>query len=150
MIFTEIFTVNSLADNIILRIEEVEMLPKIKYFMPILCLFMLFAYCSSAWAEDMQAIKQRMLQRKPSIDILKNDGAIGEGVDGYLHVRQAAGNAASIVSAENADRRKVNQMIAQREGTSVEQVSKQVATTIINNSPKGHWIQKPDGSWHQK
>jgi len=126
------------------------MLPKVKYFTPIFCLVMFIVLCTSAWAEDMQAIKARMLQRKPTIDALKQSGAIGEGVDGYLHVRQAAGNAASVANTENADRRTVNQMIAQKEGATVEQVSRKVAATIISNSQTGHWIQKQDGTWYQK
>lgn len=126
------------------------MLPKVKYFTPIFCLIMLIAFCTSVWADDMQAIKSRMLQRKPTIDTLKKSGAVGEGADGYLHVRQATGNAASVANAENADRRTVNQMIAQKEGTSVDQVSRKVAATIIKNAQPGHWVQKPDGSWYQK
>lgn len=126
------------------------MLPKVRYITPIFCLVMIIVLCTSAWAEDMQAIKSRMLQRKPTIDALKQSGSVGEGVDGYLHVRQATGNAASIADAENADRRTVNQMIARKEGATVEQVSRKVAATIINNAQPGHWIQKQDGTWYQK
>ena len=126
------------------------MLPKIKYLTPFFCIVMLIAFCCSVWAEDMQAIKQRMVQRKPTIDALKKSGSIGEGTDGYLHVRQAAGNAASVADAENADRRTVNQMIAQKEGSTVDLVSKKAAAIFIKNSPPGSWVQKPDGSWNNK
>jgi uncharacterized protein YdbL (DUF1318 family) len=126
------------------------MLIKVKNYIPFFCLVLFIVLCASARAEDMNAIKARMLQRKPTIDALKQSGAVGEGVDGYLHVRQAKGNAANIVAAENADRQKVNTMIAQQEGATVEQVSRKVAATIINSSPRGHWIRKQDGTWYQK
>lgn len=126
------------------------MLPKVKYFTPIFCLLLFIAFCASAWGQDMQEIKQRMLQRKPAIDALKKSGALGEGADGYLHVRQATGNAASLAQSENADRRTVNQMIARKEGAPVEKVSGKAAETIIKNSPPGTWVQKPDGTWYKK
>ena len=121
-----------------------------KYLAPIFCLVILMTWCSSAWSEDMQAIKARMLQRKSTIDTLKKSGAVGEGADGYLHVRQATGNASSVANAENADRRTVNGIIAKKEGTTVDQVSKKVAATIMRNAKPGHWVQKPNGSWYQK
>jgi len=126
------------------------MLAKAKYFTPFVCILMLVAFCTAVWAEDMQAIKQRMVQRKPAIDALKSSGALGEGADGYLQVKQASGNAASVANAENADRRAVNQMIAQKEGTTPELVSRKAAQILINNSPPGTWVQKPDGTWLRK
>ncbi|MDW7773502.1 MAG: YdbL family protein [Desulfobulbaceae bacterium] len=126
------------------------MLCKVQYNTPIFLLVLIFALSTFAAAQDMQSIKAQMLQRKPAIDALKSSGAIGEGEDGYLHVRQAAGNAANIVQAENADRRKVNQMIAQREGAPVDKVAMKAAETIINKSGAGLWIRKGDGSWYQK
>lgn len=126
------------------------MLSKLKYCTPVFCLFLLLAYCTAAWAQDMQAIKQRMVERKPAIDALKNQGVIGEGMDGYLHIRQQAGNAAALVREENSDRRTVNRTIAQREGTTEDVVARKAAAKIINSSPPGHWIMKPDGTWYRK
>ena len=126
------------------------MLQRVKVFTPIFCLIMLLVWCASLQAADMQAIKAQMLQRKPTVDALKKSGAVGEGADGYLHVRQAAGNAAAVAKAENDDRRAVNQMIASKEGTTVDQVSRKVAATISKNAQPGHWVQKPDGTWYQK
>ena len=114
------------------------------------CLSFLLLFAFSAAAQNMQEIKGRMLQRKPTIDSLKGRGIIGEGVDGYLHVRKQAGNAAAVVQAENQDRRAVNGIIAKREGAGVEQVAKKVAQKLINVSPSGHWIRGKDGNWYQK
>lgn len=136
--------------ELLYKLMEVEMLPRMKYSLPVFCLLVIIAFCTSVWAEDMQAIKQRMLQRKPTIDALKKSGALGEGADGYLHVKEAAGNAAAVAQAENNDRRTVNQMIAQKEGSTVELVARKASAFLINNSPPGSWVQKPDGTWHKK
>jgi len=114
------------------------------------CLSFIFLFASSVCAQDMQAIKARMLERKPTIDALKNQGIVGEGIDGYLHFRQQSGEAAGAVNAENEDRRTVNGMIASKEGTTVEQVSRKAGQTIIAKARPGHWVQKEDGSWYRK
>lgn len=113
------------------------------------CLSLLFLFAATASAQNMEEIKARMLDRKPTIDALKASGAIGEGNDGYLHLRQKAADAKT-VNAENADRKTVNSMIAKKEGTSVEQVSKTAAKRLQDFAAPGHWVQKDDGSWQQK
>ena len=42
---------------------------------------------SSVYAQNLQRVKASMLERKPTVDSLKNKGLVGEGNDGYLHVR---------------------------------------------------------------
>jgi len=116
----------------------------------LMCVSFLFLFASSVCAQNMQAIKAQMLERKPTIDVLKDKGIVGEGNDGYLHFRQKSDKDNPVVNAENADRRKVNEAIAKKEGTTVDQVSKKVAVTIIANSKAGHWVQKEDGTWYQK
>ena len=113
-------------------------------------LFLLMLFASSVWAQDMRAIKAQMLDRKPTIDILKNKGFIGEGHDGYLHFRHSFKDAERIVNAENKDRRAVNKIIAQKEGTTVEIVSKKLAKKLYEVAAPGQWLQKSDGSWYQK
>ena len=119
-------------------------------FSLIFSLSILLLMVSVAGAQDMQAIKAKMLNRKPTIDALKNQGAIGEGVDGYLHVRQNKGNAQQVVNQENADRRAVNGIIAKKEGAPLEKVSRTVGAKLVQGSKPGHWIKKGDGSWSQK
>lgn len=119
-------------------------------FCLVFSLSFLFLTVTLASAQNMQALKSKMLNRKPTIDALKNQGAIGEGVDGYLHVRQNKGNAQQVVTQENADRRAVNGIIAKKEGASLEKVSGAVGAKLVRNSKPGHWIKKGDGSWSQK
>jgi hypothetical protein len=103
-----------------------------------------------AGAANMKAIKAQMLERKPTIDALKKSGNIGEGVDGYLHVRQAAGNAAGVMKAENADRRTVYQSIANQQKTSLNNVAQRRGRQLIGLAAPGHWLKKKDGNWYQK
>jgi len=119
-------------------------------FITIFSLFLLMLFTTSVWAQDMRTIKAQMLDRKSTIDALKNKGFIGEGHDGYLHFRQAFKDAQRIVNAENADRRTVNKIIAQKEGTTVEIVSKKLAKKLYAVTAPGQWLQKSDGSWYQK
>jgi len=115
------------------------------------CLSLLLLLTETVSAQNMQQIKARMLERKPTIDSLKSKGVIGAGNDGYLHFRQeAGGQAKQVVGAENADRKTVNAAIAQREGTTVEKVSKTVADRLRASAAPGQWVQKGDGTWVRK
>ena len=116
----------------------------------IFSLSFLFLVASFASAQSMDEIKSRMLSRKATIDALKDQGVVGEGVDGYLHVRTNTGNAQQVVNAENGDRRAGNSIIAQKEGVTLENVSKTVAVKLIQGAKPGHWIMKGDGSWYKK
>lgn len=119
-------------------------------YLVLFCLSFIFLFVSFANAQDLQTIKEQMLKRKPTIDSLKDKGIVGEGIDGYLHIRQSDNDAKSLINAENTDRRAVNGIIAKKEGTTIENVSKKVAVKLLQASKPGHWVQKGDGSWHKK
>ena len=55
-----------------------------------------------------------------------------------------------VVAAENADRRKVYEAIAAKEGTSPELVGRRRALQIANNAASGSWLQAADGKWYKK
>jgi len=116
----------------------------------IVSLSFVFFLVTLASAQNMQEIKARMLSRKPTLDALKDQGLVGEGVDGYVHVRSGSGNAQNVVNAENADRRAVNEIIAKKEGAPVEKVSRAVGAKLVEGSSPGQWIRKGDGSWSRK
>lgn len=131
--------------------ETVLRWPRVTASCMVACLSFIILFASSVCAQDMQAIKARMLERKPTIDALKDQGIVGEGIDGYLHFRQqAGGGVAGVVRAENDDRRTVNAMIARNEGAAIDKVSRKAAQKIIANARPGHWVQKEDGTWYRK
>lgn len=100
-----------------------------------------------------EELKARFLQRKPAVDQLKNAGIVGENNAGLLEFRNPAmrnGENDALVNAENADRQAVYADIAQRTGTTAQEVGKRRALQIAQLAAPGHWLQAADGRWYQK
>lgn len=95
------------------------------------------------------SIKDRMADRLPAINTLKDSGVVGENKEGFLEFRGAKKNA-DLVEAENKDRELVYQAIAKKQGATVELVGSRRAKQIVDIAKPGHWLQKPDGSWYKK
>ena len=114
--------------------------------------FFIFALClvSLVRAEDFGAVKARMEQRLSQVDALKEQGAVGENNRGLLEVRGGSADAGAVVSAENKDRETVYTALAQKTGSSVDQVGKARAAKIAQNSRPGVWVQDEAGNWKKK
>ena len=96
-------------------------------------------------------IKERLLQRLPAINKMKEALLIGENNKGLLTIKGNVSSAQKkIVDEENADRKKIYAMVAKKTGVSVALVEKRRAEAIAKSSKKGIWLQKPDGSWYKK
>jgi uncharacterized protein YdbL (DUF1318 family) len=107
-------------------------------------------FVSFVRAEDLGVVKARMDQRLAQVDALKAQGAVGENNRGYLEARGAGGDAAAVVTAENKDREVVYAALAEKTGTSADQVGKKRASKIAQNSRPGVWVQDENGNWKQK
>jgi len=103
-----------------------------------------------AWAAGAADIKERMRQRLPAINALKDQGVIGEDSQGYLQIRGSDQSQKGLLAAENQDRRAVYQAIANKEGVQPGLVGQRRAQQIEEIGKAGHWFQKPDGTWRQK
>ena len=103
-----------------------------------------------AWAAGADDIKERMRQRLPAINALKDQGVIGEDSQGYLQFRGSDQSQKDLLAAENQDRRAVYQAIANKEGAQPGLVGQRRAQQIEEIGKAGHWFQKPDGTWQQK
>ena len=110
----------------------------------------LFSLAGSAGAQDIAAAKQRMASRQSEVASLKTSGAVGENNRGLLEVRRGGGASAKVVADENSDRGVLYAEVAKRTGVSVEDSGRARAKQIAANSAAGVWVQKEDGSWHQK
>ena len=97
-----------------------------------------------------QGIKERMLARLPQIEKMKSSGILGEDKNGYLDFVGKVRKNEEVVAAENADRRKVYQAIAAKEGTTPELVGRRRALQIAENAAPGTWLQAADGKWYRK
>ena len=125
---------------------------KYSLFYAIVSIFTLFIFTTEgncfAGAND---IKARMIDRKPTIDMLKSEGLLGENNTGYLEfIQGAAKKNESTVTAENKDRETVYRAIAQKEGTTEQFVGKRRATQIKDGAAPGIWLQKSSGDWYKK
>jgi len=101
-------------------------------------------------AEDLAAVKARMVQRLPLLDELKTKGVVGENSRGMMELRGGDVDAGDAVAAENRDRGIVYAEIAKQTRTSVEQVARVRARQIAAASAPGVWLQKEDGTWYKK
>ncbi len=95
-------------------------------------------------------IKERMKARLPQINALKADGSIGENNRGYLDFMSTQKPQAQMVAAENKDRETVYRAIAQKKGSTTENVGRRRAIKIAASAKPGHWLQNDKGKWYQK
>ncbi len=84
------------------------------------------------------------------LDGPRASGAVGERFDGYAVVREAGGDTQQLVNQVNAERRKVYESVAAKEGTSVDAVGRIYAERIIRDAPGGTWFLDENGNWRQK
>ena len=78
-------------------------------------LFVIFIFCISF---SLHAdFSDRMKSRLADVIAAKDSGSLGEGVDGFLHLRkQDDPNAKKLMDSENADRKSLFQALAQNGG----------------------------------
>ena len=116
----------------------------------ILCLG-LFAGTSLASADDVESITERMKERLEVIDPLKTSGDLGENNRGLLEARgDLTREQQEVVEAENSDRQKLYELVAQRTRQSVDAVGQQRAARIAQLARSGVWLQNTRGQWYQK
>ncbi|NDH00292.1 MAG: DUF1318 domain-containing protein [Opitutae bacterium] len=90
-----------------------------KSFFCLLLLLVNFSY--SAWGD----VSDRMKARLSDVVAAKDAGTVGEGVDGYLHLRSSSNSTAQkLVAAENADRKELFQKLSAKTGGDVSFLSR--------------------------
>ena len=115
---------------------------------------------------DVVAAYQEMGARLPQMDRLRDSGAVGEGKNGLLVVREEKGVTPadrSLISAENENRRTVMNGMARaivrinrvpENEQNIKQVMpqavEQFASVRRSSAQKGWWIQESDGNWSRK
>lgn len=103
-----------------------------------------------AVAQD-AALKQRIEQRLPSVDGLRQRHIAGENNRGLLEVRgKASPEESQLVEAENRDRNEVYSIIAKRSETTVDAVAHARAKQIAAASARGVLLQDEKGNWAPK
>lgn len=108
-------------------------------------------FVSEAYAQDLSPeVEQAALNRRDrlgELNQLQSQGVVGENKLGLLEIRGNADSLASaFVQAENNDRMIIYNAIAEKNGTSVEEVQKMYAKRLQNDAPSGTPIEALDES----
>jgi uncharacterized protein YdbL (DUF1318 family) len=111
------------------------------------CLPLALLFTVSLWAD----YSDRMKQRLSEVVAAKDAGSIGEGVDGFLHLRELSNSgAAKLVESENSDRKQLFADLASKTGGDVSAVARKFSQGIATKGKSGHWFKKLSGQCVQK
>ena len=111
------------------------------------CLPLALLFTVSLWAD----YSDRMKQRLSEVVAAKDAGSIGEGVDGFLHLRESSNSgAAKLVESENSDRKQLFADLASKTGGDVSAVARKFSQGIATKGKSGQWFKKLSGQWVQK
>jgi len=111
----------------------------------------LVASASARAGDTMAELQERFKQRYAQIQKLKTAGTLGETYLGYLGAPAAIDDAASaLMNDENADRKKLYTLIADKEETTPEKVAERNAVRNFGKAQSGEYLKGPDGSWKKK
>ena len=105
-------------------------------------------------------LKSRIKQRFPMIAPFMQMGAVGEGTDGFVKIRDLSrlnlkqkARLKKLVSAENSDRRALYQSVAQSLNIPLSQISRVQAIFAKEwqkTAPSGTFIEVSPGKWQKK
>lgn len=113
-----------------------------------------FAFAGAGMAEgasDVRSAMERMKERLPVVDSLKEAGAVGETAAGYLEARtELLPRQRTVLEAENEDREVVYGAVARQTGQTIGEVGRQRALRIAEQAAPGVWLQRPSGEWFRK
>ena len=105
---------------------------------------------ASLLAATKEEIVERQAERLPELSKLKQQGVIGETSEGYLDfVETRTAKASKLFNEENADRRKLYTLIAEKEGTTPDKVAQINARRNFERAKKGDFL-KEDAKWRKK
>ena len=106
-----------------------------------------FAQADSSFATTMK-------ERLPEVIKAKGEGTVGEGVDGFLHIRidDASAELEKLAASENKDRKALFASIAKKTEGKAEaaDVAAKFAKAMVGKGKKGHWFRSSKGTWKQK
>ena len=117
-------------------------------------LFLLYAlsFLLVPFAQADSSFATTMKERLPEVIKAKSAGTIGEGVDGFLHVRadDASADLKKMVAEENKDRMALFESLAEKTKGSKAEAAKIFAKAMVGKGKKGHWFKSSKGTWKQK
>ena len=112
-------------------------------------------FTGTAYAQELSPeVEQAALRRRDrrgELNALEQAGTVGETFLGLVAVKNpGAGSAEQLVRDENNDRMVIYKAIAEKNGTSVEDVQKLYAERLQQDAPSGTPIEAGSGNWQVK
>jgi len=95
-------------------------------------------------------LQEKFKQRYEQVHDLKKQGVVGETYEGYLDFVKDKGSAGQVVDDENADRKELYKLIAEKEGTTPEKVAERNAKRNFSKAATGDFLKGADGKWQKK
>ena len=131
-------------------IDEIENMvtgdsPKRKGSQSFLNLGVTEAYADEGLSSDVQAAALRRKERRADLVALEEQGILGENKMGLVEVRKAGAKIAFPVDAENSDRMIIYRAVAEKNGSSVEEVQKLYAKRLQADAASGTPIEVDSG-----
>lgn len=106
----------------------------------------------AADAATKAALKASFDSRSAQIAAAKSAGTIGECIDGMIAAvsPQADAPIKALVEAENTDRTRLYQFLADETNATATQIGERNAMRNYQNAKPGEWLRTRDGTWKRK
>jgi uncharacterized protein YdbL (DUF1318 family) len=111
----------------------------------ILSVLILVLTAASSFA-DLESMRARI----PDVVKMKDLGLIGEQADGFLGVVSDKEGAASVVAAENADRKEEYSKRAASQGQTAEVFGAVIGSAKVRDEKPGRFVKDAAGQWKKK
>ena len=85
-----------------------------------------------------------------TLDAAKQQGLVGEQLNGYLGAVNSTSEVQALIKDINAKRKKAYLKIAKKNQLTLDQVAALAAKKAIEKTPAGQYVQRADGSWTKK
>lgn len=107
----------------------------------------------AARADRQDELRERFKNRLPQLREAKSSGTIGETAAGFVEAVEGKSpdeNLRKVVDEENADRRELYKLIAEKETTTEQKVAERNAFRNFEKAESGEMLKDKDGKWRKK
>lgn len=85
-----------------------------------------------------------------SLDDAKNQGLVGEQLNGYLGAVKSTPEVNALVKKINSKRREAYAETARNAGVEINIIELRIGERLIQRAPAGQYVQTPNGQWSKK
>jgi uncharacterized protein YdbL (DUF1318 family) len=112
-----------------------------------------FLPATAARADRMSELQERFKNRLPQLRAGKSSGTIGETAAGFVEAvegKQPDEKLRKVVDEENADRRELYKLIAEKEKTTDDKVAERNGIRNFEKAGSGEMLKDKDARWRKK